>query len=117
MLKQVDWVISGVSKADVASRIDHGYASHQFPQPAPGAVSFMLSHEQHLADDNPHWMPHLMFFYDKSLPPAQLGAGDFKSAMINGSAGDSHAPVLTIFVPVREWSDGATAMHDTTQQK
>lgn len=110
MLKQVEWVMGGVSKTDIGSRIAHGYFSRDFPAPAPGAMSYMLSHEQYLVDDDPHWMPHLMFFFDKSMPPAQLGAGGYKSAVIDGTLADAHAPVLTVFIPVRQWSDGTPAM-------
>jgi hypothetical protein len=55
-------------------------------------------------------MPHLMFFYDKTTPASAFGAAGPTAPIINGSAGDPHAPVLTIFVPVRQWSDGSSAM-------
>jgi hypothetical protein len=110
MLKRMDWIVGGVALPEVDVRTDRAYASHAFPAPAPGAMSFMLSPRQHLLDADPHWMPHLMFFYDKTTPASAFGAAGPTAPIINGSADDPHAPVLTIFVPVRQWSDGSSAM-------
>ncbi len=109
LLKRTEWVMSGVSQAEIGTRTDQAYASHQYPMPAPGAMTYMLSHEQHLAEADPHWMPHLMFFYDKSLGAA-WGAGDEKMPIIQGSTGEGHSPVVVLLIPVRQWSDGTTAM-------
>ena len=109
MLQRVDWVLSGVSPTEIGARTERAYTAHELSPPQAGAMAYMLSHDQYLLDDDPHWMPHLMFFYDKALSPATWGAGDQTAPVINGSAGDPHAPVLTLFIPVRRWSDGAPA--------
>lgn len=110
MRKRVEWIMAGVSLTEIATRTERGYASHQFPRPAPGAMAYMLSHQQHLVDADPHWMPHLMFYYDGAMPASTWGAGGFSAPVINGSAGDPHSPVLTLLIPVRQWSDGTPAM-------
>jgi hypothetical protein len=110
MLKRNAWVVGGVALAEVESRTQRAYASHTFPAPAAGAMAYMLSPRQHLVDADPHWMPHLMFYYDKAVSGAVFGAAGMASPIINASAGDPHAPVQTIFVPVRQWSDGSAAM-------
>lgn len=110
MLKQTELVLAGQSRAAIGARIEHGYATHEFPSPAPGAMAYMLSPEQTLTSSGSHWMPHLMFYYDKSLPASMWGAGDNSAPVIDGSASDPHAPVLTLFVPVRRWSNGALAL-------
>jgi hypothetical protein len=110
MLKRSNWVIGGVALAEVEARTQRAYASHAFPAPAPGAMAYMLSPRQYLVDADPHWMPHLMFFYDKALSGSTFGAAGMTAPIINASAGDPRAPVLTIFVPVRQWSDGSAAM-------
>lgn len=104
------WVMSGVEQKEIAARTDRAYASHDFPLPAPGAMVYMLSPQQYLSDDDPHWMPHLMFFYDRSLPAAAFGAGGFTAPIIDGSVGTPSAPVLTLLIPVRQWSDGTPAV-------
>ena len=110
MRKRAEWILAGVSLTEIATRTERGYASHEFPRPAPGAMAYMLSHQQHLADTNPHWMPHLMFYYDGAMPASIWGAGGPSAPVINGSASDPHSPVLTLLVPVRQWSDGTPAM-------
>jgi hypothetical protein len=112
MLKQVEWVLSGLVAREIEVRTDRAYASHQFSPPAPGAMAFMLSPEQHLSESDPHFVPHLMFYFDRSQPATAWGAGDISAPIIDGSAGDPSAPVLTLLIPVRRWSDGTTAVPD-----
>lgn len=110
LLKRVEWIMAGVSTAEIAARTERAYSAHDFPLPAPGAMAYMLSHEQHLVDADPHWLPHLMFYFDKSLPASAWGAGGFTAPVIDGSIGDPHSPVLTLLIPVRQWSEGTPAM-------
>jgi hypothetical protein len=110
MLQQVEWVLAGVSPTEIGARTSRAYAAHRLSKPAAGAMAYMLSHEQHLVDADPHWMPHLMFYYDKSMPATVWGAGGMTAPIIDASIGDSHSPVLTLLVPVRQWSDGTPAL-------
>jgi hypothetical protein len=108
MVKRTEWTMNGVAQTEVAARRRRAYASHELPMPEGGAMAYMLSHEQHLVDNNPHWMPHLMFFYDRSQPASVWGAGGFTDPVIDG--GDADTPVLTLLIPVRQWSDGTPAL-------
>jgi hypothetical protein len=109
-LKRAEWVMAGESQKEIAARTDRAYASRQFPLPAAGAMAYMLSHDQYLGDADPHWMPHVMFYYDRSLPAAAWGAGDMSAPIIDASFGTPHSPVQTLFIPVRQWSNGTPAM-------
>jgi hypothetical protein len=109
-LKRAEWVMAGESQKEIGARTDRAYASRQFPLPAAGAMAYMLSHEQYLGDTDPHWMPHVMFYYDRSLPAAAWGAGDMSAPIIDASVGTPHSPVQTLFIPVRQWSNGTPAM-------
>ena len=111
-LKRAEWVLGGVSPTEIAARTQRAYASHEFPMPAVGAMAYMLSHEQYLVDADPHWMPHVMFYYDKSMPAAAWGVGGATNTVIDGSAGDPHSPVLVLLIPVRQWSDDTPAILD-----
>jgi hypothetical protein len=51
-----------------------------------------------------------MFFYDRALPAATWGAGDMSAPIINASFGTPNSPVQTLFIPVRQWSNGTPAM-------
>ncbi|MGH7532387.1 MAG: hypothetical protein ACREL4_03750 [Gemmatimonadales bacterium] len=111
MLKRMEWILAGTTPAEADVRTERDYASHQFPSPESGAMAYMLSRDQYLNDTHPNWMPHVMFYYDKSLPGSALGALDDGAApIIDGSADDPHAAILTVFIPVRRWSDGSTAL-------
>jgi hypothetical protein len=107
--RRAEWIMRGVSRSEIVSRTQRAYASHEFPLPAAGAMAYMLSHEQYLVDANPHWLPHLMFFYDKSMPAATWGAGGMTSPVIDGSVGDPSSPLRTLLIPVLQWSDGTPA--------
>lgn len=111
--KRVEWIMAGVSLTEIATRTERGYASREFPRPAPGAMAYMLSPRQYLVDADPQWMPHLMFYYDGAMPASTWGAGGMSAPVINGSAGDPHSPVLTLFIPVPRWSDGTPAISAT----
>ncbi len=111
---RAEWILGGVSPTEIAARTQRAYASHEFPMPAVGAMAYMLSHEQYLVDADPHWMPHVMFYYDKSMPAAAWGVGGLTNTVIDGSAGDPHSPVLVLLIPVRQWSDGTPAILDAS---
>jgi len=110
MRKRAEWIMAGVSPSEIAARTRKAYASHVFPMPAAGAMAFMLSPEQHLGDTDPHWAPHLMFWYDKSMSAAFWGVGGATNTIIDGSGLDLDAQILTLLIPVRRWSDGTLAM-------
>jgi hypothetical protein len=112
ILKRTVWIMAGVAPADVVARTKRAYASHELLKPAPGAMAYMLSPSQHLADTNPHWVPHVMFYFDTAIPSASFGVGGDPATLIDGSAGDPDASYTTLLIPVRRWSDGKPAMPD-----
>jgi hypothetical protein len=109
LVKQTAWLLSGESASEVAGHIERSYASREFAPPESGAMAYMLSPEQRLTDSGSHGLPHLMFFYDKSQPASAWGAGAAGSPVQHDAAADTHAPFLTLFVLVRQWSNGASA--------
>jgi hypothetical protein len=111
-LTKANWAIAGATTADLNARIKKAYAEKRFTMPAAGAMAYMLSPKQHLNDGtDPHWMPHLMFFYDRSVNASAFGAGTEAAPMI---AGDPNAPVQTFLIPTRAWSDGTPSMRTKT---
>jgi hypothetical protein len=107
MLEVSKWVVTGVPHAEVVTRSDRAFRSRIFPMPANGAMAYMLSSRQYLADDHPHWMPHMMFYYERSSHPAsRFGGAGMDAPVIDASAGDPQYPITTILIPVRQWSDG-----------
>lgn len=109
MLERARCFISGVGLAEVDARTKRAYATREFVAPAPGAMAYMTSPRQYLLDDDPRWLPHLMFYFDKATSGATFGAAGMTAPVIDASASDANAFVLTLLVPVRQWSDGSAA--------
>lgn len=110
MLAQINWALAGATPAEMNTRMKKAYAEKKFPMPAVGAMAYMLSPKQHLNDDeNPHWMPHVMFYYDRALKGTTFGAGGFSAPIIDATAGEPNSPIQVIYIPVRTWSDGTVA--------
>jgi len=112
VLAQIDWALAGASPAELNARIKKAYAEKRFPMPADGAMTYMLSPKQRLSDDDdPHWMPHLMLYFDRALKGTTFGAGGFTAPVIDATAGDPNSPMQVIYIPTRTWSDGTLAVH------
>jgi len=106
MLAQVEWLLSGVSPAEVGARYKRAYASGEFRAPEAGSMVYMQSPEQYLNDEVKRAGPHLMFFYDRSQPAAVWGASSDGTGPIIDGTTPPDAPVLTLIIPTRRWSDG-----------
>ena len=112
-LAQIDWVLAGVPPAELNARLAKAFAEQRFAPPAPGAMVYMLSRRQVLSDAYPHWMPHLMFYYDRTVTAPAFGAGGMTAPVIDASAGDPKGPMQVFYVPTRTWSNGAPAVPAT----
>lgn len=109
-LKRTQWVLAGVSQAEMAARTKAAWASHEFTLPAPQSVAYMMSKDQYINDPKPgapsDWHPHIMFF----VPTAEdstWGANLPGSPVY--SATSTTDPVTTFFVIAPKWSDGSLA--------
>jgi hypothetical protein len=109
-LKRAEWILAGVSTQEITTREHQAYENHTLPSPAAGAMAYMMSPKQYLLDNDPHWMPHLMFYHDRSLPGAVWGAGGMTDPVIDDSGSDPKSPVITLLIPVRRWSDGTPSL-------
>jgi hypothetical protein len=116
MLAQIAWALAGATPAELNAKIKKAYAAKTFPMPAGGAMAYMLSPKQYLSDADPHWMPHLMFYYDRSLTASTFGAGGMTAPIIDASAGDPKGPVQVLYIPTRTWSDGTPAVHAASEK-
>jgi hypothetical protein len=110
MLKRAEWVLSGVSRRKIAARTRRAYDSRVFPMPEVGAMAYMMSPHQHLSEGDPHWLPHLMFYFDRKLPASAWGAGGLTAPVIDGTGDNQDSPVRVLFIPVRQWADGTSAV-------
>ena len=109
VLTRTQWVLAGIDKNALMARTRAAFARHAFLQPAPDAMSFMLSKRGYLGDAaKGPWLPHLMLF----VPSAQAAAwgADLKGSPVFGSAGDDTLGSTILMIPVRRWSDGTPAV-------
>jgi len=106
-LKRTEWVLAGVSKADMIRRTEAALADKTFFDPEPGAMCYMLSAQGHLNDHDGHWMPHVMIYVPRAK--ASLWGANSKDSPIAALVGDDLDPVTVYLIPVRHWSDGTPA--------
>jgi hypothetical protein len=104
--KRTEMVLAGQSKAQIREGITI-FAKKDLPALEPGAMTYMMSKEQYLSDDNHHnWMAHLMF-YTPLMDGAVWGADLSKSpVMLNPQFGGAPEPISVFMVPAGWWSDG-----------
>ena len=108
-LRRTKLALAGDSKERILDEVRAALTRNEFPSPAPGAMSFMMSRDGYLSDADGHWYSHLMFHVPKA-------AGASWGANLPGSPvvlDDREVPEpQTIFmVPVSRWSDGTAAAH------
>ena len=102
------WVLSGVSRKEMAARTKAGLSNHQISMPAPGSMAYMTSKDQFINEPSPangpaRWYPHVMFFVP-ATDGSPWGANVAGGALF--SATSDIEPVTTYFIVVPKWSDG-----------
>jgi hypothetical protein len=93
----------------MAAAIKDGIARHALPRLEAGAMTYMMSKQGYLNDEARHWVPHLMFYFQRS-DSAAWGA-DLPGAppMLNPQFQESPEALSVLMVPVTHWSDGTAA--------
>ena len=106
IVKRNELALAGHSRAEIASAMKSVIEKKELPALEPGAMCYMMSHDQRLGDGSGPWMPHLMFYVPQMDTAAWgsdlAGAPVFLNAMFNGAP----EPVTVFMVGVYEWSDG-----------
>ena len=105
-LKRTEWVLAGVSRADMQARTKSAVAAHQIGAPEVGSMVYMMSKDTYLADGVGHWYPHLMFLLPRTS--AQEWGADLKGSPVYSDS-TFLEPLTIFFVPVTRWSDGTLA--------
>ena len=108
--KRTEMILGGKSKAQIIDALKAAYERKELPPLEPGAMSYMMSKDQYLTDnDGHHWMAHLMF-YTPLMDAAVWGADLPKSpVMLNPQFSGAPEPIEVFIVPVGRWSDGSAA--------
>ncbi|HTU51939.1 MAG TPA: hypothetical protein VMF56_15210 [Acidobacteriaceae bacterium] len=108
--KETEWGLAGRTPAQMNEAISAAIAKKELPPMEPGAMCYMMGKKGYGGDSNPHWPPHLMFFYT-DFDVASWGANLPSSPVVGLSDPVEH---LTQFViPVQRWSDGTEYREDS----
>jgi hypothetical protein len=105
-VERTKWALAGDTREEIAKKAQAAYASHHFADPASASFAFMLSKGGYLNDEvaGP-WLPHVMPFIAYNQL-AIWAAGQKGSPILAGPHMRPYEP-MTIFIPVRRWSDGS----------
>jgi hypothetical protein len=100
-LERTDWVLAGISRADMAKRT-------KLAPPSKGSMAYMMSRRQVICSDAgcSRWYPHLMFFFPSDAAP-NWGANQNGGPVFSGRF-DPRTAVLFVLVPM--WSDGTPSV-------
>ncbi len=104
--KRTQMVLAGQSRAQIIDGIKT-FIKKELPPLESGAMSYMMSKDQYLSDNDHHnWMAHLMF-YTPLMDGATWGADlPMSPVMLNPQFGGAPEPINVFMVPAGWWSDG-----------
>jgi len=105
--KRTELALARDSRERILDEIRAAIARNELPSPEPGAMSYMMSRDGYLGDDQGHWHSHLMFHVPKATP-ATWGANLPGSPVVLDER-PMPEPQTIFLVPVSHWSDGTEA--------
>jgi len=110
-VKRTALALAGQSKPAMLSAIKYAVAHKALPTPEPGAMSYMMSHQQYLNDGAGAWQPHLMFYIPKT-DAASWGANlALSPVMLDTEHTQVPEPETIFMVAAAKWSDGEPSTH------
>jgi hypothetical protein len=105
-LTRTEWVLAGVSVAEMQKRETAEWKDGRFTAPGPGDVTYMMSKDQYINDSAHPWHPHVMFY----APRTDKGQWGENLASSPVQADCHNVEQTCIFmVLVQNWSDGTPA--------
>jgi hypothetical protein len=106
--KRTEMVLAGRTKAEIIEANKVAFEKSELPPLEPGAMSYMMSKEAYLTDDDDHNLAHLMF-YAPPLDGKAWGADLPKSPVMLIPQVKGAQPIDVFIVSVGRWSDGSAA--------
>src|SRR5271170_2225878 len=111
-IKRTEWVLAGLSKAQIMDNLKTAVDRKELPSLEPGAMSYMMSKRAYLTDEDGHNRSHLMI-YTPLTQSATWGADlPGSPVMFGGQFQGAPEPITVFLVPVEKWSDGTAAPTD-----
>jgi len=106
--KRTEMVLAGRTKAEIIEGNKAAFEKGELPPLESGAMSYMMSKQAYLTDDDDHNVAHLMF-YTPPLEGAVWGADLVNSPVMLNPQFKGAEPIDVFVVPVGRWSDGTPA--------
>jgi hypothetical protein len=103
--KRTEMVLAGRTRTEIIDGNKAAFEKGELPALEAGAMSYMMSKEAYLTDDDDHNLAHLMF-YTPPVDGATWGADLPKSPVMQIPQFKGVQPVDVFIVPVGRWSDG-----------
>jgi hypothetical protein len=111
-IKRTEWVLAGLSKAQIMDNLKAAVDRKELPALEPGAMSYMLSKQAYLTDRDGHNMAHLMIYVPLTQSAAWGADLPGSPVMLGGQFQGAPEPITVFLVPVEKWSDGTAAPMD-----
>ncbi|HET7175365.1 MAG TPA: hypothetical protein VFK21_05090 [Gammaproteobacteria bacterium] len=102
-LTRTEWVLAGVSLAEMQAREAAEWKDGRLTPPLPGGMVFMLSKQQYINDSAHPWHPHVMFVEPRTQD-SQWGANIPGSPVQGDSTNVAQTSIFMVLVA--KWSDG-----------
>jgi hypothetical protein len=112
LTKETEWGLAGRTQAQINASIPAALAKKELPVMESGAMCTMMGKEGYGGDSNPHWPPHLMFFYSDT-DPAIWGANLPGSPVL--AVADPVEKLTQFVIPVRRWADGTEYLEGSVE--
>ena len=106
-LKRTNLALAGDSREKILEETRAELTRNELPQPAPGAMSYMMSKDGNLGDEAGHWHSHLMFHVPKAT--AATWGANLPGSPVLLDERPMPEPQTIFLVPVDHWSDGSQA--------
>jgi hypothetical protein len=108
-LKRTEMVLRGLSKTQIEEGMKKAFGTKELARVAPGAMSYMMSKQAYLTNEDDHNLAHLMF-YTPLMQGAAWGADLPNSpVMLLPQFKGAPEPIDVFIIPVGRWSDGTSA--------
>lgn len=105
-IKKTEWVLAGLTKAQIGEKLKAALDSHELTAPEVGAMCYMMSKDGYLSDTAGHWHPHMMFFVPGT--DAKAWGANLEGSPLFATT-DPVERLTTFMLPVAKWSDGTPA--------
>jgi hypothetical protein len=107
--REAEWVLAGLSKAQLFDRTKAAFDNHELPLPDAGSMCYMMSKQQNFGPKFGNADSHLMFWFPQK-DHVNWGA-EFPGVPVDVHE-YSPQPITEFAISVSKWSDGTPAPVD-----